>query len=488
MHRSTLLLASLALLPGLLLGCGRRGGGGAGDAPPATELDISGVTINQAVEIELMDDGDEGDRNGPVVRGRDGLFRIYVERQEGWENRRIKGVVTLLDDGDVIESYDRERNVTGDSYEGDIDSTINVEVPGEEIRGGREYRVSIYEVPDESGGVGGDGDEGRNRWPEDEGARLEAESGGGPLRVLVVPIQYNADGSQRVPDTSNQQLDYYRDWITRLYPIDELEFEIADVMPWGYQVAANGPGWGELLNYMASNYREGNNIDDDVYVYGLFAPDTSYAGYCSQGCIAGLSYLSGNPEDYYARSSIGVGFFGEDAALTMAHEIGHAHGRGHAPCQVEDGIDWDYPYDNARLGVAGWDILDEELIEKDHAADVMSYCDPNWISDYNYRHLFDRLQDVNALYYVDGLEPTTWRRVLVGLDGSLSPAGADLRLTMPPGGLPRDADLIDADGDLLEQVEARFFPHSHIGGGLLLYPEPGVDAKALRLDGATLQL
>ena len=107
MHRSTLLLASLALLPGLLIGCGRQAGGGAGEEPKAMELDISRVTINQGVEIELMDDGDGGDRNAPVVRERDGLVRIYVERQVDWEDRRIKGVFKLLDDGDVVETFDR---------------------------------------------------------------------------------------------------------------------------------------------------------------------------------------------------------------------------------------------------------------------------------------------------------------------------------------------------------------------------------------------
>ena len=483
MRRSTLLLASLGLLPGLLVGCARRAGGGGEEesfGPLAAELDISRVTINQGVEIELMDDGDEGDRNGPVISGRDGLVRIYVERQSGWENRKIRGVLTLLNGDEVVDTFDRERTVDSDSHEGDVDSTINIKVDGDDLEAGLDFQVSIHEVD------GGTGDVGRARWPSEGGEDLDAENAGGPLRVMLVPIQYNADGSNRVPDTSDTQIDYYRDWITRLYPTHELDFEVEDAVAWGYAISPWGEGWGDLLNYMI-NYRQSQGYGDDVYVYGVFDPASSFAGYCYEGCILGLSLLVNSASESWMRVSIGVGFFGEESALTLAHEVGHAHGREHAPCGVDD-PDLNYPYDDARLGVAGWDIIDEELIEDDHAFDIMSYCDPSWISDYNYEALYERMQDVSAMARMTGVEPSSWSKALVDADGNLRPADGKVRVVLPPQGEIRQADLLNADGELLDRVEARFYPFSHLGGGLLLYPEPGHGVSSLRVDGTSLDL
>jgi hypothetical protein len=90
----------------------------------------------------------------------------------------------------------------------------------------------------------------------------------------------------------------------------------------------------------------------------------------------------------YGSGIAGIGNIGsgtsagrDDSLDTAAHEFGHNFGRNHAPCGVSG--DAQYPYPNAAIGVWG---VDSAGMLKDPARlkDLMSYCDPTWISDYTY--------------------------------------------------------------------------------------------------------
>jgi hypothetical protein len=59
-------------------------------------------------------------------------------------------------------------------------------------------------------------------------------------------------------------------------------------------------------------------------------------------------------EDGARRVAGGVGFTGDRASSTLAHELGHLHGRLHSPCGAT-GVDPAYPYPNGALGTWGWD-------------------------------------------------------------------------------------------------------------------------------------
>ena len=57
----------------------------------------------------------------------------------------------------------------------------------------------------------------------------------------------------------------------------------------------------------------------------------------------------------------------------------------HAPCGDAPGVDPAYPYADASTGVWGYDFRDGgSLVSPSRYRDLMSYCDPEWVSDYNF--------------------------------------------------------------------------------------------------------
>ena len=76
--------------------------------------------------------------------------------------------------------------------------------------------------------------------------------------------------------------------------------------------------------------------------------------------------------------------------FTIAHELGHNLSLGHAPCN--EGLasigflDPGFPYADGNIGAWGFDLLSNALVYPE-TPDLMSYCDPVWISDYHFEKM-----------------------------------------------------------------------------------------------------
>ena len=85
------------------------------------------------------------------------------------------------------------------------------------------------------------------------------------------------------------------------------------------------------------------------------------------------------------------------SAWVLAHELGHNYGRRHvAGCGNPRNTDSSYPYINGTMsdetaGHLGFNAYRRKLLPLWGTGDLMSYCPNNWISDYTWKHLYNRV-------------------------------------------------------------------------------------------------
>jgi hypothetical protein len=421
------------------------------------------------------DQGGGGEGSGDsvdisAIQNRDALVRVYVAPKEEFQPRELQAVLRFDDGNEVI----RQLYIEGESEDNDIESTFSFDVSGARLSSRTSFHVELRET---SGGL-------IQRWPRESDSEIQTTSTG-TLRVVLVPVRYRADGSDRLPDTSAEQVEIYRSWITAMYPVDQLELTVRE--PMDYDGTVQTQGWGQLLQTIQS-LRSQDQPGNDVYYYGLVNPNTSMSTYCGGGCVVGLSTL-GDANDPVSRVSTGVGFSGSGSADTLVHELGHAHGRAHAPCGLlGQSSDSGFPYDNARIGVYGYNLLSEEQKAPEGYADFMSYCAPIWVSDYTFAGLAGRMNYLSGQQAYIHARHNSYR-VLIVEDGHNLLWGRPLRLPIPPsGGVPVDLMLLDDRGRYLRTLTTGMTLLSHLSGGFIYVPELEPEVAAIQYGQDVLAL
>ena len=481
--RFTLLLAPLIALGGpILSGCSEEstvdlgidddssGAGTPANYVPADGVAIHSISLNQGVKRPLMEFGVASNTTLPIVAARNALLRVFYSTDANYNAQPVVGRLTIGDNPPI----DTVLPLGAASTDELLSSTVNFEVPGEYLAQATTYRVDLLHAESLSSGTNP-----AAGYPPQGQEAIPVQSAGASLKIALVPIQYNADGSGRLPDTSPEQLERYRTRFYRTYPAPAIDVVVREPLPWNSTVAGNGAGWDALLDYMFS-HRQASGTAADEYLYGVFVPTATFQQFCVGGCVTGLSLLAG-PSDVNFRVGIGLGYTGDTAATTAIHEVGHGHGRNHAPCNVFDGVDPSYPYGDGSIGTWGYDLLDGVLLAPDAASDMMGYCDPSWVSDYTFAALFSRIKLVNLASYTAPTEllDRRYERLTLRPDGSVK-WHPPMDLHFPPTGEPITVDS-SIDG-VHAQLQGSFFPYSHLDGGIVL-----IAANEQRLDHVRLR-
>ncbi len=445
--------------------------------PLATGIDVRDIDVYQGVRVPIVDDGTEvANRNAPVVAGAAAMIRVGVSLDGEWQNREVTGELAIEVAPGDIRLYAVTRTVSAESST-DPDSGFAFKIDGADITTTSRYAVTIRELTVDGSYPGtADG----ARYPAVEIASFGALSSNGPLNLVLVPFQYNADGSGRLPPTDATSIQYYKDLFTAMYPVAEVNLTVREPVPYSSSISSGG-GWGTWLDRLAE-LRDNDDPPPNTYYYGIASPRSSFSAYCNGGCIIGMGWVPGR-NDEYGRASVGVAFDDRLGGFTAAHEVGHTLGRNHTPCGGPSGVDWSYPYSGGRIGVWGYDAIEDSLKNPDDYTDVMGYCNTQWISDYTYEAIFERISYVNSSSAAAEINsPQTYRVGLVDDKGVLTWRRYD-DVQSRVGGDQIDVALLDGNGAETGHVTGHYYRYDHLGGGMLLVPVPRDAPAAVRPAG-----
>jgi hypothetical protein len=212
-----------------------------------------------------------------------------------------------------------------------------------------------------------------------------------PISVNAYLVRYTVRGAAHQAPWS-AAVDMY-DWLRRAYPVPGVRFQVFTLdMRW----LGRQPNCAEV-NLMLSRtryWRQMQGLDPrQTRYYGL----VSDSGGFMRGCAPSIpSFVASGPtgprRDWW---DIDNGSFGD---WYGGHELGHAYGRWHAMfCGAVEGAP--YPYWGGRIGGAnpadrfyGWDIhLRSFVVYPPNWTDVMTYCPAEWISDFTYLGIRNRV-------------------------------------------------------------------------------------------------
>jgi hypothetical protein len=456
-----------------MAGACRSPSGADGCMGAAQGITITEVAAYQSIKIPLSKGVtliDPAMRTG-IVQGRPTLFRVAVTPGTGFMARDLSARITIKT-GATEDQYFAKQQVTKASTDADTASAFQISVPPEKIGEGTTYSVELVECGAAPAATGTSTD---TRFPAMGDTPLMARNTG-TLRIVVIPLSSNA----HMPDTSDKSLQVYKDYLLSMYPVSKVEITVGKALDVSYPV-----NWNSVIEQLRTQ-RQADKPAAETYYYGFLKPTDTLREYCQRGCTAGVGYV-GSATQSQTRVALGLAFADETSASTMAHEVGHNHGRQHAPCapgnQIQ-GVDTTYPYDGAKLGVWGYDSRKKTFFDPTKTTDIMGYCDPKWISDYTYKGLLDRSSTINKQSLVitnpDAIQQ--YRALIVDADGP--------RWSQPftepaePFGTPEDADILDLDGQPIERVTVYRTEIGDSVGATVLVPEPIDGWHAIKLNDA----
>ena len=350
--------------------------------PPTATIAVPAVHLTQATQTL------QG--QVPLVAGRQALLRVFV-RSDSANAFRPAARAIFHRDGSVVHTAALEPPSSGIPQalrEGDLRASFNAVVPGHALRPGVEMVVEVdpeQALPLAPGSV--------RRVPADGRTALDVREVE-PLSLTIVPVHYtwseNAQNNGRVADLARRiaggEPTHLR-YLKALLPFGAVDVTArAPYFTWNDTTELGAIGLLEEIQLLRHLEAGGT----DRYYHGIFARPkfVHQAGFWQ---FLGVAFQPGRAG--LTRSHIENGELDPEFAQTLAHEIGHNVNLGHAPCGSPLGVDENFPYQQASTGVWGYEFSGPawpaQLFDPTRFVDLMSYCRPYWISDYNFRKAMD---------------------------------------------------------------------------------------------------
>jgi hypothetical protein len=440
----------------------------------ARNLTLQQIAVYQTVKIPVMTAGAEvpaASRNSSVIQGRDTMFRVFVTLGSGWTARDLSARLTLTPAGGQPTQLFSKKTISASSVDSDPKTSFQILVPASTMAAASlRYSVQVVECSTQSGTAG------QAQFPSTGDIDLSVKTTGG-LKIKLIPIQVGSI----LPDTSATGLAGYTAEMMAMYPVTNVSFTVGDTL------TATAPvDWTGMLDQVRAK-RSTDKPAADVYYFGLVKPADTLRTYCQSSCTTGIGYVVTSVNSASSRAAVGIGFGDKASFDTMAHEVGHNHGRNHSPCSTAgtiSGVDPNYPYTKAALGSWGYDPRTQALLDPNKNTDIMGYCSNQWMSDYTYSGITTRVAAVDgaAMVYTPADEISRWRVLLVDERGPRW--GIPIDDEVAADGIPETATVYDGTGAALTSVTVYRTEIGDSSASMVMVPEPQPNWYAVAVAGA----
>lgn len=331
----------------------------------------------------------------PLVVGKDALVRVFVLANTA--NAVTPQVrLTISNGAAVVKTYTIPApgaSVPLAPDEATLASSWNQAVPGTYLQAGCAILAEV-----DPGGSIPESDKTNNAFPV-SGTPMALNPVTLPtFAITLIPVVQSGLTGNATEANKAQ-------WMSRLAPMGPIaayDVQVGAAYTTSTVLQSDGTGWDTLLGEIEAKRQADGNLSKRTY-YG--AVNVSYAS-----GTAGEGYVPGSAGSAYYRSAVGwdkTGYQdGGNYPEVLSHEVGHTFGRNHSPCGTTSGLDPSYPYAGGILGTYGYDTSTGAF--KDRAIkDVMSYCSPQWISDYTYKGMLTWRQASIVPRIVEAAAPET---------------------------------------------------------------------------------
>lgn len=354
--------------------------------PPRGDISITGMEISQATQSFRSFEHLSGiyakpDNSTLLIARKETGVRIYVDYDANSGLPIINSLSGTLEvktslgsttfDLTPFSTITPRRDISIDR--GETNHTLNFWIPEGWCQGELTLRARVFDAADVSQRSGLF--ERTIRFRERE-----------PLRVYGVGVNYTGQGlnlsSPSITDFLNTM-----DFTELTYPVPEAFLTGYTDITFNEDMQANiqdgcGDGFSELLDRLEDIRGDSSDICYGILPLGV---NTGSVGGCG-------------------RNGVGAGFV--NGGTTAAHEIGHAFGRKHAPCdsgtRCDDPAreDDNYPaYDgfaSDSIGEYGYNPTTNEVHDPADTYDFMGYSFPTWVSPYSYQKLMSKFPAISG--------------------------------------------------------------------------------------------
>jgi uncharacterized repeat protein (TIGR01451 family) len=347
------------------------------------DLQITGVEVTQVIQ--------NLDNDVPLIEDKATYVRVYVKAEypDGRSSCDVPDVAVRLENPAGALLHPRPHTITAVAVPGvsrprlmeryKLDKSLLFRMPSSWRSGAYKLTAEInpsHRKPD--------ADLTNNTWEEEI-----AFGATKPIHLVFHPIHYVFGGKDvtTVKHMAKLLFPYLR-----IYPLAEGNHRIywGDTLDVTWDVSTD-PGRSRMLKLVKDQgdfWWWNEEREEDTSRVALVHNDIP------TGNVVGLGYRPGHA--CWTKMSGSLDFQG----MTLAHELGHNFGLSHVPCQVADGTGGAWPYPDcwlstgSRTGYHGFDPGGNraQLRSPRDYSDVMGYGRDQWISDFSYRLLEQRLR------------------------------------------------------------------------------------------------